>query len=63
MQKEKKKLREKGNENLFNFGEIKVESGVDPWKDLRSANKVSRIHDSNTWSHFSFFQFVFRNGV
>lgn len=39
--------------NLFDFRETELESGVDPSQNLRSANKVSRIHDPNVGRHFS----------
>jgi len=39
--------------NLFDFGEAELQSRVDPRKNLRSTDEVSRIHDSNVGRHFS----------
>ena len=48
-------MREK--ENLFDFGEAEMESGVDPSQDLRSTDEVSGIHHTNIRRHSWFLCF------
>lgn len=51
-------MREK--ENLFDFGEAEMESGVDPSQDLRSSDEVSPVHHTDVRRHLrSIFRLFF----
>lgn len=41
-------------EDLFDFGEIEMEGGVDPSKNLRSADEICRIHHPDIRRHCCF---------
>ena len=52
------KFHKEKERNLFDFGDIEMESGVDPSKNLRSSDEISRIHHSDRHCFFFFFSFL-----